>query len=81
MANVDEKSPAQTIIEDLGGLTKTAKLLSTDAKPFPISTVQGWKERGKIPQEYWMPLIEAAKGIGIEIELSRFLGVTTEHAA
>jgi hypothetical protein len=81
MATVDEKSPAELIIDELGGLTKTAKLLSTEAKPFPVSTVQGWKERGKIPQEHWLPLIEAGKSVGVEIELSRFLGVPAESAA
>lgn len=78
---MEEKNPAQTIIEDLGGLTKTAKALSTPDRRFPVSTVQGWNERGKIPQEYWMPLIEAGKAIGVEIALSRFLGVQTENAA
>ena len=54
-------SPAENIIMNkLGGLTKTAKLLTTDEKAFPVSTVQGWKDRGKIPQEYWLPLINAA---------------------
>lgn len=78
---MEDKTPAQIIIDDLGGLTKTAKLLSTEEKPFPISTVQGWKERGKIPQEYWLPIIEAAKTVDKQIELSSFLGVQTESAA
>ncbi|HEV7436113.1 MAG TPA: hypothetical protein VGO22_14730 [Pseudorhizobium sp.] len=69
------QTPAEFIINELGGLTKTARLLSTDEKAFPISTVQGWKDRGKIPQEHWLPLIEAAKGDGKAIDLSMFLTV------
>jgi hypothetical protein len=77
---VEEKSPTQTIITELGGLTKIAKALSTEEKPFPISTVQGWKERDKIPQEYWLPLMEAAKGMGKELTLASFLGVSEDAA-
>ncbi|HEY0124986.1 MAG TPA: hypothetical protein VGC14_25130 [Rhizobium sp.] len=74
-------SPAENIIMNtLGGLTKTAKLLSTDEKAFPISTVQGWKERGKIPQGYWMPLIEAAR-IELDIELDVQMFLQAENAA
>jgi len=78
---VEDKNPAHSIIDDLGGLTKTAKALSTEDKQFPVSTVQGWKERGKIPQEHWLTLIDAGKAVGVEIELSRFLGVTAGEAA
>lgn len=66
-------NPAETIITRLGGLTKVAGLLSSDEKRFPVSTVQGWKERGKIPQGYWMPLIDAAAMVGVELSLSMFL--------
>jgi len=75
------QTPAEFIIDKLGGLTKTARLLSTDEKAFPISTVQGWKDRGKIPQEHWLPLIEAAKGEGKEIDLSMFLTVPENAGA
>ena len=69
------ETPASSVITKLGGLTKTARMLSDEGKQFAISTVQGWKERGKIPQEYWLPLIEAAKAEGIELDLPMFLSV------
>lgn len=68
-----KKTPASFIIGKLGGLTKTARLLSTDDNQFAISTVQGWQTRGKIPQEHWLPLIDAAKGEGVDLDLSMFL--------
>jgi hypothetical protein len=77
---VDELSPTLSIIKDLGGLTQVAKALSTEDKPFPVSTVQGWKERDKIPQEYWLPLIDAAEAMGKTITVSRFLGISEEAA-
>jgi hypothetical protein len=80
MRNVDPMNPAENIINLLGGLTKVANLLSTDAKRVPISTVQGWKERGKIPQEHWLTLIEAGKAVGEDITLAMFLGAA-ENAA
>lgn len=77
---MDQKSPAEMIIDMLGGLTKTAKALSTDEKTVAISTVQGWKERKKIPQEYWLPLMSAGAEIGVTIELPMFLGQTADAA-
>jgi len=80
MRTVDQKSPAETIIDLLGGLTKTAKALSTEEKPMPISTVQGWKDRKKIPQEHWQALIEAGAAMGTTITLPMFLGLTADAA-
>lgn len=74
-------SPAEFIIKKLGGLTKTAALISSDEKRVPISTVQGWKERGKIPQEHWQKIIEAGEEQGITIELGMFLSVPEGAAA
>ncbi|GEC40558.1 hypothetical protein RWA02_17080 [Sinorhizobium meliloti] len=74
------KTPAEHIINELGGLTKTARLLSTDDRRVPVSTVQGWKDRGKIPQEYWIPIIDAAKSVGKAIDLSEFLAVPEQAA-
>jgi hypothetical protein len=75
MRKVETKSPAQNIIGKLGGLTKTAALLSSEEKRVAVSTVQGWQARGKIPQEWWMPIMDAAKGQGVEIDLPMFLQV------
>lgn len=75
MRTVEPKNPAENIINMLGGLTKVANLLSTDAKRVAVSTVQGWKERGKIPQEHWLPLIDAAKEVGETLTFEMFLAV------
>lgn len=69
------ETPASIVITKLGGLTKTARLLSDADRQFAVSTVQGWKERGKIPQEYWLPLIDAAKAEGIPLEIAMFLAI------
>lgn len=74
-------SPAEFIIKKLGGLTKTAAMISSDGKRVPISTVQGWKERGKIPQEHWQKIIEAGEEKGVTIELGMFLSVPEGAAA
>lgn len=72
--------PSEFVIERIGGLTKTARLLSTDEKSFPITTVQGWKDRGEIPQKHWKALIEAAKDAGITLTISDFVDVPSEAA-
>lgn len=80
MRKVEPKNPADNIIILLGGLTKTASLLSTEEKRMPITTVQGWKDRGKIPQEWWMPIMDAARENGVEIDLQMFLQLPEKAA-
>lgn len=61
-------SPAAYIIRTIGGLTRTANALQ-----IPVTTVQGWKDRGSIPQKHWPALIEAAKAEDKTIDLADFL--------
>ena len=61
-------SPAHYVIGKLGGLTKTANALS-----IPVTTVQGWKVRERIPQDHWQTLIAVAKADGITLGLADFL--------
>lgn len=61
-------SPAHYVIGKFGGLTKTA-----NAVGLGVTTVQGWKERGRIPQDHWQNIIEAARGIGVKLEVSDFI--------
>lgn len=77
---MEATNPAKTVIKAIGGLTKTARLLSTEDKPFAVSTVQGWKERGKIPQDHWLPLINAAKEEGVELDVTMFLPIQEKAA-
>lgn len=61
-------SPAAYVIRKLGGLTRTANALG-----IPVTTVQGWRDRGNIPHKHWMALIEAARSEGETLSLSDFL--------
>ena len=75
-------NPAAWIIEKkFGGLSKTAALLSTSEKRMPVTTVQGWRDRGRIPQEHWTSIIDAGRRAGVELELEWFLRVPDEAAA
>lgn len=69
----NDTNPAAEVVAKFGGLTGTARALSTDDKPFAVSTVQGWVERKKIPQEHWGPLIEAAKVAKVPLTVADFL--------
>lgn len=62
------QSPAEFVIKSIGGLTKTATAIGR-----PVTTVQGWKERGRIPQEHWLPLIDAARASGKAVKFEDFL--------
>lgn len=66
----DETSPADKVIGTFGGLTATARALD-----MPITTVQGWKDRRRVPQEHWAKIQAAAKAIDKEIALTDLLGV------
>ena len=72
-------SPADYVIRKLGGLTATAGKIKTAKWPegLPVTTVQGWKLRGRIPQDHWALCIEAAATEGEAIELADFLN---DHA-
>lgn len=72
---MEPTTPAGQIIGKLGGLTNAAALLSTDERRVAVSTVQGWKKRGKIPQEWWPLIIDAGKKQGVKIDLRMFLQV------
>lgn len=61
-------SPAAYVISTLGGLTETARAIGR-----PVTTVQGWKDRGRIPQDYWLELIGAAQTAGVALEVADFL--------
>lgn len=50
--------PAARVIAVFGGLTRTAEALGKS-----ISTVQGWKERKRIPPEHWREIMDAAKSL------------------
>lgn len=65
---VMEISPAEFVIRKFGGLTKTANALG-----LAVTTVQGWGNRGRVPQEHWLPIIAAASEIDETIDLSDFL--------
>lgn len=48
--------PVDVVIERFGGIRPMASKLDV-----PVTTVQGWKERGQIPERRW-PEVEAAAG-------------------
>ena len=64
-------TPAQYVIKKFGGLTGTSRAIRV-----PVTTVQGWAERGRIPQDHWKALITAAKAQDKLITFEDFL---TEH--
>lgn len=69
-----QKSPAELIIEKFDGLSGTARAYPMeDGGPRPVTTIQGWKERGRIPQEHWFGLIAAGEKIGIKLSIEDFI--------
>lgn len=58
---------AQKIIEQFGGVRATAAAIG-----LPPSTVQGWKDRGSIPDSQKPTVLAAARGIGVAITKSDF---------
>lgn len=63
-----ERTPAEYVIDTLGGLTKAARACGK-----PVSTVQGWKERGTIPQAHWSSLKQAIENDGGVIDYADFV--------
>lgn len=65
----ETQSPADKVIGAFGGLTKTARAIGV-----AVTTVQGWKERKRVPQEHWATIMAEAKKIGATITLEDLLG-------
>lgn len=61
-------TPAEHVIDKFGGLTPLARALDC-----AVSTVQGWKERGKIPQDHWHAIVAAGSVRSIDLSLDDFV--------
>ena len=55
----------QAIIEAFGGLTRAARAIGV-----PVSTVQHWRDRDRIPAWRERDVVEAARVNGIDLPLS-----------
>lgn len=69
-------SPAEYVIGKFGGLTATAKALGR-----PVTTVQGWKDRGQIPQSYWTQLLDLGADRGFHLAIEDFLQRHVDEAS
>jgi hypothetical protein len=82
MSQNTAQSPSQAvrIIRKFGGIRATARALSSDpAKRMPVSTVQGWKQRGYVPFPYWERVVDAADATGVALEPTDFIGHLIER--
>ena len=59
---------ARNVIQSLGGLTATARAMG-----YPVTTVQGWQDRGSIPVAHWYQLIDEAAKVGIVLTVEDFI--------
>ncbi len=62
-------SQADHVINKFGGINATARACGHKN----ASTVQGWKERGRIPQDRWPEVLEAARRTEVPITLDDFV--------
>lgn len=62
MNNTNNKLNAYTVIEQFGGTRPLAKKLD-----IPFTTVQGWKKRNSIPDQYIKKIEKLAKDAGIDL--------------
>lgn len=69
MSAPNQISQAERVINKFGGLGATARA----CRHKNASTVQGWKERGWIPQERQAEVIEAARREGVDVSVEDFI--------
>lgn len=67
--DTNDTKPARKIIAAFGGINRTAKALE-----IPVSTVQGWHERGFIPSQRQWVVLNKARSLGLDITESDFIG-------
>lgn len=63
----ETKTQSEKIIEKFGGLTALAKALGK-----PVTTVQGWKERGYIPSKHQETILAKARENKIRLSPADF---------
>lgn len=63
-----DTSPTAKIIDHFQGLTGLARAIDA-----PVSTVQGWRLRKRIPQEYWPKIIAAGAQRHVQIDVADFV--------
>jgi hypothetical protein len=81
-SEVGMPNPAEAIIAKFGGLSSLARIyVFPDGSPRPVTTVQSWKDRGRIPQDHWRGLIEAARRHDLDLQIDEFLPRDAEAAA
>lgn len=59
---------AEYIISKFGGIHPMARAINRRA-----STVQGWMERGSIPERNWREILEMASGAEVELKEEDFV--------
>jgi len=69
MSDATDLSQAERVINKFGGVNATARACGHKS----ASTVQGWKERGWIPQERHHEVLEAARRMGIPLSAEDFI--------
>lgn len=65
---------AERIINKFGGINPMARALGHQN----ASTVQGWNERGFIPAKQHQAIWDAARRMGIKIELHEFAAIAPQ---
>lgn len=68
------KTQAEKIIGKFGGLSALAR-----AGGFPVTTVQRWKESGRINPDHNDRILQAASDNGIELTVEDFSTVDPSH--
>ncbi len=58
-----QSSPAERIVARFGGIRPMAQKLGV-----PVTTVQGWKKRGAIPEQRHPAILDVARAEGIDID-------------
>jgi hypothetical protein len=68
---------AEYIISKFGGIHPMARVINRRA-----STVQGWMERGSIPERNWREILELASSAKVELKREDFVAhLPAEHQA
>ena len=75
-----KENQALKIIDAFGGLTKTSRALYSVGHVVSVSTVQGWKQSGRIPDWRQDALKRAAKKKKIELNPDIFGKAPKERA-
>ncbi len=77
----DTSTLVRGVIDRFGGTVALADHLGLPRKPDGLARVRRWVERGRIPVEMFMPLLDVAEKTGVQLTMQELVEIAAAKRA